>query len=87
VVDDLESAFADYGELCMPLERGEIARDHIQASLADIVIGTRTGRPSSSAITVFLSGGIAGEYLAAARAVWQIAQARGLGIEIDLGHA
>lgn len=87
VVDDLESAFADYGELCMPLERGEIARDHIQASLADIVSGTRTGRPSSSAITVFLSGGIAGEYLAAASAVWQIAQARGLGIEIDLGHA
>lgn len=87
VVDDLESAFVDYGELCIPLGRGEIARDHVQGSLAEVVSGTRIGRPSSAAITVFLSGGIAGEYLAAASAVWRIAQARGLGVEIDLGPA
>lgn len=87
VVDELESAFVDYGELCIPLGGGEIDRDHVQASLADVVSGARTGRASSSAITVFLSGGVAGEYLAAASAVWRIAQARGLGVEIDLGPA
>jgi ornithine cyclodeaminase/alanine dehydrogenase-like protein (mu-crystallin family) len=68
VVDELESAFKEYGELCIPLDRGEISRDH------------------GGAITVFLSGGVSGEYLAAVNAVWLIAQARGLGFEIDLGR-
>jgi alanine dehydrogenase len=87
VVDEIESAFIDYGELRIPLERGEITPDHVQGSLAEVVAGTRPGRASPDAVTVFLSGGIAGEYLAAASAVWQIAQARGLGVEIDIGPA
>jgi alanine dehydrogenase len=85
VVDDYDSAFAEYGEVLIPLERGEIGRDHVRASLGEVVAGTRSGRPSSEAVTVFLSGGLAGEYLAAASAVWRIAEARGLGVEIDLG--
>lgn len=87
VVDEIESAFTDYGELCIPLKLGEIVPEHVQGSLAEVVAGTRPGRPSPDAITVFLSGGIAGEYLAAASAVWRIAQARGLGVEIDFGPA
>jgi alanine dehydrogenase len=87
VVDEIESAFIDYGELCIPLSRGEIAPDDVQGSLAEVVAGTRSGRPSPDAITIFLSGGIAGEYLAATSAVWRIAQARGLGVEIDFGPA
>jgi alanine dehydrogenase len=85
VVDEYDSAFAEYGEVLIPLERGEIGRDHVRASLGEVVVGERPGRPSPEAITVFLSGGLAGEYLAAASAVWRIAEARGLGVEIDLG--
>jgi alanine dehydrogenase len=84
VVDEYDSAFAEYGEVLIPLATGEIGRDHVRASLGEVVAGKRPGRPSADAITAFLSGGLALEYLAAASAAWRIAEARGLGVEIDL---
>ncbi len=87
VVDDVDSALAEYGELTIPLAAGEIDVGHVRAGLADVVCGKVPGRPLPSAITVFLSGGIAAEYLAAAHAVWRIAERRGIGVEIDLRPA
>ncbi len=84
IVDDLGQALRDYGELLIPIAAGELGPDHVQASLGDVVCGTAAGRTSADDITVLLSGGIAAEYLAAAHAAWRLAEAAGLGTEVDL---
>lgn len=83
-VDDRESALSDYGELLIPLRDGDIGREHVRASLGEVVAGRAEGRTSGDQITLFLSGGIGAEYLAAADAAWRLAEKHGLGTEVDL---
>lgn len=84
VVDDRDSALMDYGELLIAMREGRITADHVQASLGELVCGAAQGRTLPTEITLFLSGGIGAEYLAAANAAWRIAEERGMGIKIDL---
>ena len=84
VVDDRASALAWYGELLIPIAEHAFGPDRIHASLGEVVTQAAVGRSSPDEVTVFLSGGISAEYLAAAAAAWRLAEERGLGIEIDL---
>ena len=66
VVDDRASALAEAGDLLQPLAAGVIDRDHIRASLAELLRGTMRVRTHASDITLFKSVGHALEDLASA---------------------
>ena len=66
VADTYEGALAEAGDLLVPLEKRVIDRSHIVGDLHEIVSGKKTGRTSSSDITLFKSVGCAIEDLVAA---------------------
>jgi ornithine cyclodeaminase/alanine dehydrogenase-like protein (mu-crystallin family) len=84
VVDTMQGALAEAGELLIPMAEGAIGRDHILADLAELVTGARSIRTSPEDITVFKSVGFALEDLAAARLAYRKAQAAGRGTRLAL---
>ena len=81
VVDDLEQAKAECGDLIWPCERGDFrwARAH---QLKDVVSGTVSGRPDDHSITLFESQGLAIEDVAAGLHVFRKARELGMGQEL-----
>ena len=67
VVETRDAAFAEAGELCIPIDEGAFGRDHVVADLAQVMNGAAVRR-SRDDITVFKSVGIAFEDLIVARA-------------------
>jgi alanine dehydrogenase len=83
-VDDRARSEIEDGEVRLAAADG-VAPDSLRvASLADVVAGTSSGRAGDSDITVFLSGGLASEYLLAVAAVVERAEALGLGARVAL---
>jgi ornithine cyclodeaminase/alanine dehydrogenase-like protein (mu-crystallin family) len=78
VVDDLEQAKLECGDLIWPAERGAF-RWSMAHELKDLVSGRMAGRPDHRAITLFESQGVALEDVAAALHVYRKAKDRGLG--------
>ena len=66
VVDTYEGALAEAGDLLIPLNEGQISRDHILADLHELVSGKRFARRTATEITLFKSVGCALEDLATA---------------------
>jgi alanine dehydrogenase len=69
VVDTYEGAFAEAGDLLIPLTEGVITRTHILADLHELAIGKKSVRRNEDEITMFKSVGVALEDLAAAELV------------------
>lgn len=67
IVETRDAAFAEAGELCIPIAEGAFGRDHVAADLAEVANGAAV-RTSSNDITVFKSVGLAFEDLIVARA-------------------
>jgi ornithine cyclodeaminase len=67
VVETREVAFAEAGDLLIPIGEGAIGRDHIRADLAEVVGGARM-RAADDDVTLFESVGMAFEDLVVARA-------------------
>lgn len=84
VVDTYRGAFAEAGELLIPMAEGAIGRAHVLAELAELVTGARSVRTSPEDITVFKSVGFALEDLAAARLAYRKARAAGRGTRLAL---
>jgi alanine dehydrogenase len=85
VVDTYEGAWAEAGDLLIPIKAGAITRRHVRAELAELVAGKRPGRTSPREITVFKSVGYAPEDAVAARLAYDRALAGGHGTEVNLG--
>ncbi|GBD15748.1 Delta(1)-pyrroline-2-carboxylate reductase [bacterium HR26] len=86
VVDSIEAALAEAGDLIKPLNQGLISHDHIKAELGQVVAGQAPGRTSAEQITLFKSvGNAVQDVIVAARAVHE-AQAGGRGQQFDLAH-
>jgi ornithine cyclodeaminase/alanine dehydrogenase-like protein (mu-crystallin family) len=81
VVDDLEQAKLECGDLMWPEARGSFRWDMAQ-ELQDVVAGRVQGRPSDNSITLFESMGIALEDIAAAQLVYHKAKEQGIGQEL-----
>jgi ornithine cyclodeaminase/alanine dehydrogenase-like protein (mu-crystallin family) len=62
------------GELTGAVEAGRIERDAV-TELGAVLTGTRPGRPSAEAMTLFDSTGLAIQDLALCHAVWEAHQA------------
>src|SRR5688500_18993052 len=68
-VDTYAGALKEGGDLVQPMARGVIARESIQAELAELVAGTHPGRRARDEVTLFKSVGTGVEDLCAARLV------------------
>lgn len=81
VVDDLEQARIEAGDLITPAEEGLLDWSQV-TDLAAIVAGLAPGRESPQEITLFESQGIALEDVAAMKLAYERARAAGLGEEL-----
>ncbi|MEO0017539.1 MAG: hypothetical protein RLZZ522_822 [Verrucomicrobiota bacterium] len=84
VVDQVDAAWEEAGDLILPLQAGLIGTEHIRAELGEIVAGTKPGRTDPEAVTFFKSVGIAIQDLAAASRVLANAEQLGIGTEVAL---
>lgn len=84
VVDQYDAAWAEAGDLILPLEAGLIHSDHLRAELGELVAGTKPGRTDAQMLTFFKSVGIAIQDLAAATCALTNARRLGLGTEVAL---
>ncbi len=85
IVDSYEGALAEAGELVIPIKEGAITRDHIYASLDELVSGKKSAPPdAASRVTLFKSLGMAMEDLVAANLAYRNAKTKGIGTEINL---
>ena len=83
VVDDLENAKSECGELIWAAERRAF-RWETAVELRDVAAGRASGRPSPAAVTLFESQGLALEDVAAGMVVYRKAVERGAGREVAL---
>ena len=84
VVDTYHGAWAEAGDLLMPITAGAITRRHVKAELAEVVTRKKPGRTRPDEITLFKSVGWAPEVAAAARLAYDRAMAQGIGTEVAL---
>lgn len=83
VVDDLDSAMEEAGDLLIAIEEGRFSREAIHADLGGLVHGYFAGRSAPSQVTFFKSVGIAAQDVFAAQAVLREAERLRLGDRID----
>lgn len=77
VVDAVEAALAEAGDLVQPLNAGLIGRAHLETELGQVVAGERPGRSDPDQITCFKSVGNAVQDIAVAS--YAVARARATG--------
>jgi alanine dehydrogenase len=73
VVDDIRQASGG-GEINVPIQKGLYCADDVYGTLAELVLGKKTGRTDDKAITVFDSTGVAIEDVAVAKLLFEKAQ-------------
>lgn len=86
VVDAVEAALAEAGDLIVPLQAGAVTVEHFGRELGMIVGGTAPGRQSNDEVTLFKSVGNAVQDVVVARRAVDRATAEGLGTTIDLSQ-
>jgi len=84
VVDTYHGAWAEAGDLLIPIKAGAITRRHVRAELAEVVALRKPGRTRPEEITLFKSVGWAPEDAAAARLAYDRARAQEIGTEVNL---
>ena len=85
VVDDLDQAWGEKGEIMIPLAAGEITREHVVGDIGSVIAGMVPGRRDAREITVFCSGGTALEYVGASAMLYEAARRAGIGQSLDMG--
>jgi ornithine cyclodeaminase/alanine dehydrogenase-like protein (mu-crystallin family) len=86
VVDAIDAALEEGGDLIIPLNQGLVTRDHFSRELGMLVNGDVTGRTTSEEITFFKSVGNAVQDVVVAKRAVERARETGVGIEIDLAQ-
>ncbi len=84
VVDSIEGALREAGDVIIPIKEGIISRDDIYAELCELVSGRKPGRTSQEEITLFKSVGLAIEDVATAKLAYGMAMKKGVGTEFKL---
>ena len=82
VVDRLEAAKEEAGDIVIAVERGLMSWEDVYAELGQIAAGLKPGREAPDEVTFFKSVGLAIQDLAAALCALDNARARGLGTEL-----
>ena len=84
VVDSMEAAMREAGDLLMPIAAGAIRQDSIYGELGELALGNKAGRENDDEITLFKSQGLAIEDVSAAKTVYEKAKAQGKGTDLRL---
>ena len=72
------------GETELPIKKGIISKADIIAEIGDVILGKATGRTSDDDITIYDTTGIALQDLMTSKLALDIAEAKGLGVEVEL---
>lgn len=98
-MEAVEQAFIEHGHartqipdrLLIPLEKfygamaaGAISEQSLYATLDEIVIGKKKGRKKDTEITIYKSTGMAIQDVATAKKVYEVAQKKGVGMEMAI---
>ncbi len=86
VVDSVETALKEAGDLLPALEKGRLSERQL-VELGDVIIGRHPGRSSSEEITLFESQGMAIQDIALAVRIEVLARERGVGIRLPYGDS
>ena len=81
-IDDEEQALHS-GEVNVPLHNGQLRESQIAGTLGEVVAGKKPGRQGDE-ITIFDSTGLAVQDVALAKALYEVARAKGVGQMFDL---
>ncbi len=82
--DTKAGAWAETGDLLVPLSAGIITRERVTGELGELVLGRVAGRTNDQQITVYKGVGLAALDLVAAKLVYDRARERKMGINIDM---
>jgi len=84
IVDQCEAVLSEAGDIVIPLRKGIITEQHIQAELGEIVAGEKIGRKTANDVTLFKSVGNAAQDIGVAKLVLESAAANNLGAIVPL---
>ncbi|MCR8644773.1 ornithine cyclodeaminase family protein [Paenibacillus sp. N1-5-1-14] len=84
VVESIESALDETGDLLIPIAQGVFSAEHIHAELGEIVNGLQQGRDNEDEITVFKSVGLAVMDVVVAKLLYDRAMQVGIGQQVNL---
>lgn len=85
VVDAMDAALAEAGDLIKPLREGIIGREFLERELGMVAAGLVPGRSSENEVTFFKSVGNAVQDMVVARRAVDRARDEGVGMTIELG--
>ncbi|MBL8414753.1 MAG: ornithine cyclodeaminase family protein [Propionivibrio sp.] len=86
VVDSVETALKEAGDLLPALEKGRLSERQL-VELGDVIIGSHPGRSTPDEITLFESQGMAVQDIALAVRIEALARERGVGIRLPYGDS
>lgn len=84
VVDEVEAALHEAGDLIQAIDRGAIPRDAVAIELGQVVSGVAVGRESAEQVTFFKSVGNAIQDMIVSGAALEAAASQGVGQNINL---
>jgi len=83
VIDDWEQA-SHSGEINVPMSKGELTKDDVNAEIGQIVAGVKPGRQNENDITVFCSTGLAIQDCLTAKIVYDAAVQQKIGRSMQI---
>jgi alanine dehydrogenase len=84
VVDAVDAALSEAGDLIIPLRDGLVSREHFTRELGMVASGRAPGRTADEEVTLFKSVGNAVQDVVVAKRAVERAQEQGIGTEIEL---
>lgn len=84
IVDEMEAALSEAGELMQPIAKGTMREEDIHAEIGEIVAEVKPGREGDEEVTFFKSVGVAIQDLATADLVLRKAKEQGIGTEVEM---
>jgi ornithine cyclodeaminase/alanine dehydrogenase len=85
VVDSYDAAWAESGDIMIPIDEGAITREHVVAELGEVVLGKKPGRNNAQELTLFKSNGLAFQDAVTAALALERAKAERVGTEFSFG--
>lgn len=83
-LDWTEATLRDAGDLIIPMNKGEVTKDHFVGEIGKVLTGELEGRTSETEITLFETIGISVEDIAAAHLIYERAKERNLGVWLEI---
>ena len=84
VGDSHEACFKEAGDIIIPVNDGEISKDHFYAELGELLVGKKDCRINDEEITIFKSNGLAIQDVATAKLIYDKAKEAGIGTNIQI---